>query len=608
MRRAAVLLLVCLFAPAGGRLRLPPPAGDPLAVRDQAAAASASQRAPDPVPLPHTAEQAYRAVGSRFDDDQAREIVSFMDHYWRLAANPGFNASMDHIRDRLVAAGFSPEPGQSATVRTDEFPNGSRGWDYRVGTLAFDASAEPPLLSRGRDRVSLAINSFPTPPGGLRAALIDVGAGSEADYGGKDVKGAVVLGDAALGRLWEDAVRKRGAAGVVSTAIAPYIRPTDPSAMSPEQKDVLQWGAIPYDATLKGFGFKASWRAADRMRRRLEQGAVRVRVDVDSTFYDGPNRLLVAEIHGRSRASERIVIVAHVQEPGANDNASGCGTLYGLARALIQAIQAGALPRPDRTLTFMWLDEITGSRQWIAAHPADVRGVQYMFAMDMTGEDTSKTGGTFLIEKQADPSAVWPRPSDPHTEWGASPVRADAIRGSLLNDVHLAICLRRARDAGWVVRTNPYEGGSDHTAFAAANVPSVLNWHFTDRYYHTNQDRPDKTSAAEMRNVGIAVAASAWLLAAADPKDAEAVVALLDGAAARRLALENAQGRTLVEQAANRTQAEATERTVRAAWVKWYEEALDTALRLPVSPPTEALRDQVASAKRRLSGVSSARD
>ena len=44
-----------------------------------------------------------------------------------------------------------------------------------------------------------------------------------------------------------------------------------------------------------------------------------------------------------------------------------------------------------------------------------------MFSLDMTGEDTAKTGGTFLIEKQADPSAVWPRPSDPH--WSGAPAR-----------------------------------------------------------------------------------------------------------------------------------------------------------------------------------------
>ncbi len=246
-------------------------------------------------------------------------------------------------------------------------------------------------------------------------------------------------------------------------------------------------------------GFKASFRAAARMRERLRQGTpVPVRVDIESSFYDGPNRTLVAEIPGRSRAAERIVMVAHVQEPGANDDASGCGTLYGLARALMEAIRSGALPQPERTLTFMWVDEIRGSRQWITSHAADARNVQYMMSMDMTGEDTARTGGTFLIEKQADPSAIWSRPSDPHSEWGASEVTADSLKGSLLNDVHLSICMRRARDTGWVVRTNPYEGGSDHTAFASAGVPSLLNWHFTDRFYHTSQDTLDKSSAAEM--------------------------------------------------------------------------------------------------------------
>ena len=56
----------------------------------------------------------------------------------------------------------------------------------------------------------------------------------------------------------------------------------------------------------------------------------------------------------------------------------------------------------------------------------------------------------------------------------------------------------RARTPSGSCRTNPYEGGSDHTAFGDAGMPSLLNWHFTDRYYHTNLDRPDKTSAAEM--------------------------------------------------------------------------------------------------------------
>jgi aminopeptidase YwaD len=548
-------------------------------------------------PLPPTAEKAYGAVAAQFDERDALSVVSFMDQYWRLAGNPGFNASIDHIRDRLAAAGFAATTGAApASVRVDEFPNAGRGWDHRIGTLQIDGEQET-LLSRDRDRVSLAINSFSTSPGGLVAPLVDVGAGNASDYTGKEIKGAVVLGDASLGWLWQEAIKRRGAAGVVSTEIARYIRPADPAMMTNEQKDVLQWGSVPYDATLKSFGFKASWRAADRMRTRLKQSAVRVRVTIDSSFYDGPNRTLIAEITGRTRPNERIVMVAHVQEPGANDDGSGCGTLYGLARALVAAIKSGALPQPERTLTFMWVDEVRGSRQWIRSHPDEARGVQYMFAMDMTGEDTEQTGGTFLIEKQADPSAVWSRPSDPHTEWGASEVKAETLKGSLFNDLHLAVCLRRARDVGWVVRTNPYEGGSDHTAFASAGIPSLLNWHFTDRYYHTNQDRLDKVSSAEMKNVGVAVATSAWLLASATEQDSASVVDLLVSAADARLKLEREQGAALAPKATDAAAAAVIERQVSAAWVKWYEEALDSVAQLPVGGLTQSLRKRIASAR-----------
>ena len=548
--------------------------------------------------LPATAERAYQALTTRFDEKDALSVVSYMDQYWRLAGNPGFNASIDNIRERLAAAGYRTDSNAvSPSVRVEAFPNTAHGWDYRVGTVEFEGGSERPLLSREQDRVSLAINSFSTPSSGLVAPLVDVGAGTSGDYVGKDLKGAVVLGDAPLGRLWQDAVKRGGAAGVISTEIARYIRPSDPAAMSEEQKDVLQWGSVPYDGGAKGFGFKSSWRAASRMRDRLKRGPVRVHVSVESSFYDGPNRTLIAEIPGRTHPEERIVLVAHVQEPGANDDGSGCGTLYGLARGLVAAIAAGELAAPERTLTFMWVDEVRGSRQWISSHAADARRVQYMFAMDMTGEDTAKTGGTFLIEKQADPSAVWPRPSDPHTEWGAGDVQADSLKGSLLNDLHFAVCLRRAADSGWIVRTNPYEGGSDHTAFASVGIPSLLNWHFTDRYYHTSQDRLDKVSAAEMKNVGIAVGTSAWLLGSADNADGAVVLDLIVDAARRRLALEREQGASLVAKGPDSAAATATEQRVREAWIKWYGEALDSVERLPIGGANETLRTRIAAAK-----------
>ena len=541
-------------------------------------------------PLPPTAERAYQAVAPRFDRDVAMDVVRFMQQYWRLAGNPGYNASIDRIRERLAKSRLQ--------VRVDEYAKPEPAWDYARGTVTIDGDSTP-LLSKERDRVSLAINSFSTPPGGVKVPLVDVGAGAERDFAGKDVKGAVVLGDGSLGRLWQQAVRARGAAGVISTEIAGYIRPADPAAMSEEQKDVLQWGGISYDPKAKSFGFKASWRAASRLRAALTRNpAAQVRVDIESSFHEGPNRTLVAEIPGRTKPNERVVVVAHVQEPGANDNASGCATLLALVLALDEAIQTGAIAPPERTMTFMWLDEIRGSRQWLTSRKDEAAAVQYMFSMDMTGEDTSKTGGTFLIEKHADPSAVWPRPSDPHSEWGAGQVKAETLKGNLLNDVHLAIARRRARDVKWDVRTNPYEGGSDHTAFANAGVPSLLNWHFTDRYYHTNQDTTDKVSADEMRNVGVTVATSAYFLASANEADALAVVTLLERAAATRLALERKQGPEVVAKAADRGAAEKVEPQIIAAWVKWYGEALESVQRLSAGGASPVVQKRVDEAKR----------
>jgi hypothetical protein len=176
-------------------------------------------------------------------------------------------------------------------------------------------------------------------------------------------------------------------------------------------------------------------------------------------------------------------------------------------------------------------------------------------------------------------------------------VKPEALRGSLLNDLHLAVCLRRARDVRWVVRTNPYEGGSDHTAFASAGIPSLLNWHFTDRYYHTNQDRLDKVSAAEMKNVGIAVATSAWLLASASEEDSTAVLDLLTSAAHARLRLEREQGAFLIGTAPDAGAATAVERQVIAAWVKWYDEAFESVARLPIAGDTDQLRGRIAAAR-----------
>jgi aminopeptidase YwaD len=556
--------------------------------------------------LPAQAETIYRALAARFQPARAMATVTFMDRFWRVPTNPGFDASIEHLRAGLIDAGFREGALAGATApvfAVEEYPNGGNGWELvRAGMTIVGAADGPvpePVFDPVVDYIALCMNSFSTPAGGVEAPLVYVGDGaSAASYESVDVKGAVVLGDGRLGGLWQEAVRARGAIGVITAAPPPgYTRPA-------ETPEVFQWGSVPYDEKLRGFGFKASRKVADRLKARLKAGPVRVKVDIETRFHPGPGRLLVAEIPGRVSPSDRLVMVAHIQEPGSNDNASGCGTLLELARALQAAIAAQAIAPPGRTLTFVWGDEMRASREWLQRDRNRQAGTRYMVSLDMTGEDTTKTGGTYLIEKEPDPSAVWPRPSDPHTEWlggSESTAKLETLRGSLLNDVLLAAALRRARDTGWVVQTIPYEGGSDHSVFLRAGVPAALATHFTDRYYHTNLDRPDKTSPAVMANVGISVGTAMMLLASARETEALGVADLVADAARRRLALEADQSAAFVAQAADKTAAEAGERVLHDAWIAWYTRALESVLDLPLSGHSDRLEPKVRAAIRQLS-------
>ncbi len=114
--------------------------------------------------------------------------------------------------------------------------------------------------------------------------------------------------------------------------------------------------------------------------------------------------------------------------------------------------------------------------------------------------------------------------------------------------------------------------------FGSAGVPSLLNWHFTDRYYHSSLDTPDKTSPEEMRNVGVAMASSAWVLASADEAMSMQVAELVAAAGRARLAVELRDGSKMADHA-----------DALAAWRKWSAEAVRSVTRLVTVPVSAAL-------------------
>jgi hypothetical protein len=210
----------------------------------------------------------------------------------------------------------------------------------------------------------------------------------------------------------------------------------------------------------------------------------------------------------------------------------------------------------------------------------------------MVGEDTKKTGGTFLIEKIPDPSAIWTRGEEKHTEWGGSAIGKNALLPHYFNDFVLQRCLEQAATNGWVVKTNPYEGGSDHTPFLRAKKPGLLFWHFTDQYYHTDGDRMGMVSADELKNVGVSALVSALTLASATGETARAVIAEVGRAAIARLATEA----TLSAAALKSGGDAAKERDILQTWGSYYMDALRTTADIEVGGASAATRAAIEKA------------
>jgi len=200
--------------------------------------------------------------------------------------------------------------------------------------------------------------------------------------------------------------------------------------------------------------------------------------------------------------------------------------------------------------------------------------IKWGISLDMVGENTEKTGGVFLIEKMPDPSAIWTRGNDKHTEWGGSKMSLDQMKPHYLNDFLIDKFKEQGKRANWKVSTNPFEGGSDHVPFLRNNIPSVLFWHFTDQFYHTDNDRIDKVSKATLKNVGITSLIAAYTLLNADENTAKSILTTLEKAAIIRLNEELKQSKIALNTGGSlKTQIE-----IITAWKNWYQRSFATTL------------------------------
>ncbi len=485
-----------------------------------------------------------RTIHTAFRAERAFTTIQFTDGFYRAPANDGFEAVLDHLLEQLRAAGYS-EDGDRFQLEVIETPRNQPAWTPKRGRLVLEVPGEEPVVLHafddpgGRDRVMLPVNAPSASVRGPIALSLD------------DVKeGSLLVTEESAGRAGARA-KSRGAVAVLSSRLQDFnVDPTEA------------------DRHLDAILFTSVFRQLDLpvgmiSPRSLERICAAVADSPDSqlafeaevTFARRPLRTVVARIVGGDEPGRAVAIASHVQEPGACDNASGVGGTLETARCLVELIRADKLPVPKRTIVFIFGDEMTQSRIWLEHTELEaIAGI----SVDMVGESREKTGAIALLERSPDPGAVHVLPPDRHTRWGASPVAAKSLKPNGLSVLgRLALADVAALEPAWQASEHPWEGGSDHDIFLRQGIPAVLFWHFTDFTYHTSLDRLDMVDPAEVRRTMVAVALTAWRLAAPDEATLERALKAVGIEEALRL------------QAANK----AKNRAALKAWRAWNDGA-----------------------------------
>ncbi|MDX6747373.1 M28 family peptidase [Polaribacter sp. PL03] len=510
-----------------------------------------------------------KVINKEFTGDLAFETTSFVEKYWRVVGNTGFNKSVYKIAEELEKAGYVLEENATTenilTYRIEKRPLKKPTWESVDASVRIEGETLS-LLEHTTNRNMIALNSYSTPKEGISAEVIYIKDVTELSK--IDVTGKIVFAETSPYRIFKTAIIDGKAAGIITY--------NNPDYLQPEKNTTsIQFRSIPLDTINKPWAIAMSYAAKQRLKNSLEKGKVTLNVKVKTNIYPSEELTIVADIKGSKSPKERLVFSAHIQEPGANDNATGVGVALEMATLTAKFINKKEF-QPKRTLTFLWGDEIVSTRRYVQEDSIRAKDIKWGISLDMVGENTEKTGGVFLIEKMPDPSAIWTRGNDKHTEWGGSKMNLDQMKPHYLNDFLIDKFKEQGKKANWLVSTNPFEGGSDHVPFLRENIPSVLFWHFTDQFYHTDNDRIDKVSKTTLKNVGTTALISAYTLLNADENTAKSILLNLETKAKNRLIEELKQSKIAI----NNGDSLKTQIEIIKAWTDWYKKSFTTTLDL----------------------------
>lgn len=503
-------------------------------------------------------EPVVAALAQELSGETAKRHLEYLARHHRMRGSHGFRAAAEHTAGQLRAYGLSD-------VRIEEFPADGKifygtqrsrpPWDAEFAELwemretGGGWTPHSRLASWEAMPVSLAQDSE---SGEVTADLVDVGGGTaEGDYAGKDVRGKLVLASSQPGAVARLAVERYGAAGIVSYA------QNQRTAWWGEDENLVRWGHLDTFAPVKTFAFMVSLKQARNLQQRLASGAkIRLQAKVQAGQHPGSYDVLTATIPGAdpNLRDEEIAFSCHLdhQRPGANDNASGSVAILEVARTLSKLIREGRIPRPSRTIRFIWPPEIEGTLALLNARPELAQRIKVVIHMDMVGGGP-ETKAIFHVTRG--PASLPSFINDVAEHFGEF-TNEQSARHAGGESVPFPLVAPEGGKEALLAEMAEFSMGSDHQVYTDSSwgIPAIYLNDWPDRYIHTNFDTPANVDPTKLKRAAFIGAASAYFLANAKAQDAPAILRVLQTNSLRRTAtMRTRRDRLSADEAANLT-------------------------------------------------------
>src|SRR5215831_11549700 len=402
-----------------------------------------------------------------------------------------------HFREAEVMAKFAREYGFS-NVAIEDFPTGQT-WQPVIGELWVTSPRPEKIYDLHDIPESVASTNANVD---VTGELVSVGQGTPQEFEGKDLKGKFVLALApsGLGAIYQRAV----AAGALGALGVSAIGAGDRAVDYPDEI---------VSTTVTAQPGTAAWALAPKKARALETllnrgQKVTIHSIIKSEQVPNKQEIVHAEIPGDGSTTQEVAIGGHLFEgyikQGANDDNSGCALTLEVGRTYLKLINDGKLPRPKRTINFQWVQEISGTRQWLDAHPDKARTIIGDLNFDMEALRLTLSRSYWILQRTPDtfPSYINDM-GQSMMEYIAELTRERVRYRANGYEPSVSITAPTGSDDAFYIKIDQHYGSSDHVTYMQHGVPAVMFITWPDMWYHSSQDTPDKQDPTQYKRAAI---------------------------------------------------------------------------------------------------------